>query len=280
MRKNKIISGLYILLLISLMSSCTEEIDLKLNEGNTRLVVEGCITTDTIQQKVMLTKSTSYFYGESAPVISGAKVKISTGNQLYEFSEVPPQSGIYYSDLPFSGKQNETYDLVITNVDLNADGNLQSYFASEKMKNYLVIDSIYAQEVNFHGKQGYMIFGFAQEPPTKDDYYMWRYYVNGQLITDTMNKITFASDQLINGNYLKDFQMGFIEEANTGDTLLVETNSITEDYFNYIISFFLETEWSSGSFGGPPANINTNINNGAVGYFNTEARTKISLVLP
>jgi len=74
--------------------------------------------------------------------------------------------------------------------------------------------------------------------------------------------------------------MGFIEEGNSGDTLTVETNSITENYYNYIISFFLETKWSSASFGGPPANIETNINNGAVGYFNTEARTRISYILP
>lgn len=279
MKRNRFIFLSLTFSLIGLLS-CTEEIDLKLNEGNTRLVVEGILSTDTMQQKVVLTKTTSYFYGESAPAISGAKVQVATEGHLYDYSENPPQSGAYYSNQPFSGKQGETYDLVITDVDLNDDGNKQSYFATEKMKNVLIIDSIYAKVVTNHGKTGYMIFGYAQEPPTEKDYYMWRYYINGDLITDTMDKITFASDRLINGNYLNDFQMGYIDEGKAGDTLTVETNSITEDYFNYIISFFIETQWSSGGFGGPPANIETNIDNGAVGYFNTEARSKISLVLP
>ena len=113
-----------------------------------------------------------------------------------------------------------------------------------------------------------------------DDYYLWRYFINGKLITDTLEKTTFASDEIVNGNYLYNFEMGFITDGATGDTLTVETNSITKDYYNFIISFFYETKWSSAPFAGPPANIKTNIDNGAVGYFNTEARTRISIILP
>ena len=48
-------------------TACTEKIDIDLNEGeNNRLVVEGYISTDTMQHSVRLTRSTSYFYNQLA----------------------------------------------------------------------------------------------------------------------------------------------------------------------------------------------------------------------
>ncbi len=243
-------------------------------------MVEGSISTDTVKQLIKLTKTTSFFYDQKPPPISGASVKVAQGGQVYSFSEDANQSGNYYSNIAFAGKQGQKYDLVIDDVDLNQDGEKQSYYGSEIMKNILVIDSIYAVKATIFDETGYKIFGFAQEPSTVGDYYLWRYFINGKLITDTLEKITFASDEIVNGNYLYNFEMGFITDGATGDTLTVETNSITKDYYNFIISFFFETKWSSAPFAGPPANIKTNIDNGAVGYFNTEARTRISMILP
>lgn len=280
MKLNKI----YILLIISIsaiFSSCTEEIDLELNESFARLVVEGNISTDTMLQQINLSKSTSYFYNQKPPIISGGIVKVTDGLNTYNFSELPDQPGTYQSDQVFAGVQGATYDLSIENVDLGDNSGIKTYKAQEKMKSILVIDSIYAIPANFFGIQGYRVFGFAQEPATEGDFYIWRYYVNSKLITDTLDKTTFGSDQLVNGNYLSNLELGFFREGKPGDTLTVETNSVTEDYFNYIITFFIETSWSGGGgFGGPPANIRTNINNGAVGYYNTEARSKISIILP
>ncbi|OIP00931.1 MAG: hypothetical protein AUJ98_05980 [Bacteroidetes bacterium CG2_30_33_31] len=280
MKTKNTITLLFLIISLSILSSCTEKINLKLNESNTRLVVEGNISTDSIEQMVTLTQSTSYFYNQSAPTIKSASVTVSDGANSYSYSEQPIGSGKYFTDKKFAGKQGANYHLTISGVDINNDGTNEIYHATEKMKNYLIIDSIYALKVSMFGRKGYRIFGFAQEPATPGDFYMWRYYINNKLITDTLGKITFSSDQLGNGNYLSNFEMGFIEEGEAGDILMVETNAITEDYFNYIISFFLETQWSGGGFSGPPANIKTNIDNGALGYFNTSARSYISAILP
>ncbi|MBN2746278.1 MAG: DUF4249 domain-containing protein [Bacteroidales bacterium] len=269
-----------ILTIAFLFTSCTEEIDLELNDSFTRLVVEGNIGTDTIHQKIRLTKSTSYFYNQEPPVIQGASVKVSDGTTNYIFIEDPNIPGYYFSENPFSGIPGKTYSLDIQNVVLEQNGAAQSYKAEEPMKQILVIDSIYAVRVNVFGMDGYIVYGFAQEPATPKDYYMWRYYVNNRLITDTINKVTFGSDELVNGNYLSNLELGFFTEGKPGDTLTVETNTITEEYYEFIVTFIIETQFSGGGFTGPPANIITNISNGAVGYFNTEARSKISTVLP
>lgn len=279
MKRNIIYSILFISYL-TLFSSCTEKINLELNDSFTRLVLEGNITTDSVKQQIKLTKSTSYFYNQQPPALVGADVKVTDGNMIYSYSETPANSGIYISDNAFAGKSGNNYQLLINNVDLGDNTGIKNYKAEENMKNVLTIDSLYAIEANIFGIKGYRVFGFVQEPPTAGDFYLWRYYVNGKLITDTLNETTFASDQLVNGNYLTNFEMGFITDGNSGDTLTVETNSITENYFNFIITFFIETQWSGGGFGGPPANIQTNINNGAVGYFSTQARSRIQTILP
>ena len=63
---------------VVLGTACTEKMDIDLNEGeNNRLVVEGYISTDTMQHSVRLTRSTSYFYNQPAAPEEGATVTIS-----------------------------------------------------------------------------------------------------------------------------------------------------------------------------------------------------------
>jgi hypothetical protein len=279
MNITKKISLISLAFMALLLSSCQEEIDLELNDSFTRLVVEGNITTDSAQQKIMLSTSSSYFSNEKAPIVSGAQIQVFDGNQSYPYVEDPNNPGTYYSQQILKGNPGTRYELKIDNVDLG-EGENASYTATETMKVPMIVDSIYAIPTEFFGIQGYRVFGFAQEPPTVGDFYMWRYYVNGKLVTDTLSKLTFGSDELLNGNYVQNLELGFFDEGLPGDTLTVETNTITEGYYNFIISFIIETIFSGGGFSGPPANIKTNLDNGAVGYFNTEARSSISIVLP
>ncbi len=62
--------------------------------------------------------------------------------------------------------------------------------------------------------------------------------------------------------------MGFAEdELKPGDKFTLVLSNISEDYFNYIIELQTEISLSVPIFSGPPANVSTNFNNGAVGYF-------------
>jgi hypothetical protein len=281
MKKTNYYIPLLFIALSFFMIACQEEIDLELNNSFTRLVVEGNISSDSTRQQVKLTTTSSYFSNGTAPMVSGARIQVLDGSSVFTFTEDPSQAGVYISDQAFSGKSGVTYELKIEEVNVGEQIKNQSYTASETMRFPMYADSMKAIKAEFFGITGYRIFGFAQEPASFGDFYLWRYYINGKLITDTINEMTFANDELVNGNYINNLEIGFITEGTTGDTLTVETISITENYFNFIISFLLETEWSGGGgFSGPPANIETNISNGAVGYFNTEARTRVSTILP
>jgi len=76
-----------------LVISCTERIDVELDESYTRLVVDGAITTDTMAHVVVLSKTSSYYYNMPAPLVTGASVSITDGNQTFKLKEDSP--GIY-----------------------------------------------------------------------------------------------------------------------------------------------------------------------------------------
>lgn len=279
----KYISNISLLLFVLITAvSCTEEIPLDLDDSYNRLVVEAYLSTDTTAHEVVLSKSTSYFDPSTIEYVSNADVYIENSDKSVKIllTESSSQIGHYYTPDNSYGVVNETYTLHINDVDIDDNGDFEEYTAMSQIKEVIYLDSISAVYRTVMGEQGFTLYGSAQEPATVGDYYMWRYYVNNVLSTDTLRESIFQDDAIFNGNYLADFEMAFIQDAVSGDTLRVESQSITKEYYEFVISFMLETEWSAGAFGGPPANIKTNISNGAIGYFKTSATSYIEIILP
>ncbi len=55
------IVGAGFLFVMLALASCTEKIDIALDNSYIRLVVEGCVTTDTMRHTVRLTTTSSYY---------------------------------------------------------------------------------------------------------------------------------------------------------------------------------------------------------------------------
>lgn len=283
--KNLLYHPVVLLLCVVVFSSCEEKIELELDENYTRIVVEGEITTEQKAHLVKLTTSSSYFYNEKAPPVTAAQVSISDdqGN-VFEMAEIPDESGMYYTDLLVAGVVGNTYTLIIDGVDVDQDGKDEGYEATEKLLPQLPLDSLtfeYTETVIRGGEEikGYAVNIWGQENPTPGDYYQWRYFKNGVLETDTISEYAIVDDQLVNGNYIVEFTV-FIAQAQPGDTILVESRSMTKEYYEFIVSFMLETVWGGGGFGGPPANIKTNVSNGGLGWFNASFVSRVQGVVP
>ena len=90
------------------IASCTERIDIELDETYTRLVVYGAITTDTAVQYIELSKTTDYYYAEVPPPVTGAQVEISDdqGNTFELTEELP---GKYATSPDFAAVAGVTY---------------------------------------------------------------------------------------------------------------------------------------------------------------------------
>jgi len=273
---------LIILLLSVRLISCTERIDIELDDGSVRLVVEGSVTTDTMSHKIILSKTTSYYYNQKAPSVTGAMVSISTGKEIIQLHEAAP--GIYETDSTFFGVEGETYTL---DIKLAIPvGGFSRYSATSMMNNEVIIDSL---NLLFHpdwSKEGFWeVKCFFQDPQTAD-YYRFLISRNGKMLSDTLDEWFITDDRFFSGGYVEGTTVAVLDQGSAdeklvnGDTVMVELNSIGRDYAGFLGEAQAELMGSNPLFSGPPANVNGNISNGAIGFFEayTASRVRVKVV--
>jgi len=280
MRK-KIIYNL--ILTFVFFSACTESYDVELDSSYNRLVVQGSISNELKQHQVILSKSADYFANKPATKVTDAIVTLSDGENIFILTEV--EQGVYETD-SIAGEIGKTYTLSI-----DTEGN--SYKASSYLNYCPPIDSINFGYYDFSDydivDSSVFVLLNALEPETPDNYYLWKIYRNGVLETDTISELYFSDDLFINGYYMYNAEVGVIPAVNVGDTITLEMQSITEDYFDYLSQVLTVTEWNLGPFGGQPANPNGNIyetiddgenNNNPVGFFLAYSNYQITDTIP
>ncbi len=262
--------SLLFVLMLSLWN-CTERIEVELDSTYARLVVEASVNTDTAVQSVRLSTTSNYFYNQPAPSVSGAVVEISDGQNAYGFTESETRPGFYYSSPDFYGVPGLTYTLEIRNVDIDGDGTTETYTAHSKMNPVNPIDSIRLEYLNSLFS-GYQVRVYAWDSPQKD-FYSFKVYRNGILLTDTLTELIVQDDELFNGNYTYGIPAQFLsddkpdEHVYSGDTVTFEINGITEEYYHYVLEAQSQIFPQTPLFSGPAANIRSNISNGALGFF-------------
>ncbi|MEZ4887579.1 MAG: DUF4249 domain-containing protein [Chitinophagales bacterium] len=254
----------FILLAYMLTTSCTEDIQLDLNNQDfQRLVVEGWFTNQAEAQTIELTLTSDYFANQEAPRAIGAKVSITDGTQTFDLTETT--AGIYQTAPTVKGEIGKTYTLQI-------DYNGEYYEAISTMKRIVEIDSLqYEMDEDLAEDEPeetdiYYLLMYVQEPQGKGDFYMWKTFVNGVDKTDTLKNAAFERDDFVDGNYINGIEMDNVYFA-MGDTVTLQMRAIPEETLDFFEAVMLETVWRGGPFDGPPANIPSNISNGAIGHF-------------
>jgi len=271
-----------ILLLSIAVLSCTERIDVKLDESYTRLVVEGSITTDTLKHKVLLSTTSDYYFNKPPVMVKGAGVTISDGTTTEVLLEESP--GIYSTDSLFAGVAGRTYTL---NVDLETPiGGFKDYKASSTLLPVARLDSI---SLAFHLSWGpggiWEVKSYLLDPPTQD-YYRILISRNSTLLTDTLYEWYVTDDIFFNGNYTNGAGIGYLVQdyhdntVSPGDTITAEVNGIGKDYASFIWDAQSEIWGSNPLFSGPSANIKGNINNGAIGFFAAYSVSRARAIVP
>ncbi|TVQ07548.1 MAG: DUF4249 domain-containing protein [Bacteroidetes bacterium] len=261
-----------VVVLALLLVSCEEKIDLRVGETSERfLVVDGKITSDTTEHVVNLSLSGGFYLEDETPRVSGAKVVIydNAGNEFLLRETIP---GKYVTEGDVAGEIGVTYTLAI-----DYDG--RTYKASSTMKRVPEIDSLSYRWDNQKGS--YRILLFGQEPEGRGDNYMWHLYKNNKHVTHTVDKVQIANDEFFDGNYIKGFEVDWWAhdfDFQKGDTVTVAMHSITGEAFDFFMGVF--TESTNGQMGSrPPANIPSNVSQGALGLFHASAVTRKSVVI-
>lgn len=266
------LSRIFLLFLFAaFVSSCTERIDIDLDESYTRLVVEGEITTDTMAHTIRLSKTTSYYFSESAPGVSDAIVSINDGES--EITLTQTEAGVYQTPADYAGIPGRTYSL---NIKLATPINgYDTYSAQSYMYPEIKLDSIQAYYHEDWGESGfYELKCYVLDPPTTD-FYMFKILKNEVLLSDTLSNVLITDDRFYNGNYTNGIGVGFLNQANSreivkpGDQLTVQSSRITREYFEFVTQLQIQSGYQSPLFSGPPSNVTGNISNGGIGFFAT-----------
>ncbi|RLD45691.1 MAG: hypothetical protein DRI89_00420 [Bacteroidetes bacterium] len=254
------------ILSLGILNSCTERIDIELEQEYTRLAVEGYITPGgSTFQYIHLTTTAGYFSNEAPPLVSGATVTVEDGTNIFLFDEDKNYPGYYLAPFNFEGAIEKTYQL---KIDLAEEIAGEKHFeASETMPSLSAdIDSTRAVYIPERGRWAIEFYGY--DPPGPN-FYMFNGLRNGTLLTDTVWKMTVTDDKLFDGNYVYGAYVMVLDssELKPSDQFTLVTSSITEEYYIFIIELQTEISMNIPLFSGPPANVSTNLNKGAVGYF-------------
>jgi len=255
---------IYIILLIFIVSGCTENIDLSLNSIDTRmLVVEGQITSDKMSQWIKLSYTSDY-YDTLEYNITNASVMVSDGTDTCVFSEDLKVAGLYKSKSDYCGIPGKTYKLTISGIDADQDGQTETYTAESKMPDIPIVDSIRLSLEHKFYIDVLQISIYALDSPEKDDAYMYKVYKNNYLLTDSLSEWRADEDELFNGERLEDEPVIYLDQdldeykVKDGDLFRLGTSHIPHDYYLFLEDAQEEYQ-GSNPFSGNPANISTNI---------------------
>jgi hypothetical protein len=259
-------------ILTIMLVSCEELTELPIDENESKtLVVDGMITNDTMPQVVNLSLTGSFYMDDKAPRATGADVIISDnqGNEFPLYETIP---GKYVTKTSIAGTIGNTYTLTI-----NYEG--ETYFAQSTMPRMAEIDSLSYRWDSF--MESYRVLLFGQEPKGKGDSYMWQLNRNGELLTTDISQMMIIRDDFVDGNYIKGLEVDFWEmeyNIQTGDTITVTQYSISKhaiDFFTGVLA-----EYNSGQAAmRPPANVASNISNGAIGLFHAASISRKTIVI-
>lgn len=278
----KKINSLIVYLIVAItiiisIPSCTEKIDIKIDNTDVRCVIYGEFTTDTTSHLIKISRSANYFSNKPAEPISGATLTITDGTNIFPLTESVSTPGSYFTSSNVYGIPGKTYTLNVSNVDLLGDGIFQTYTASSKLSPVSEMDSV--QALYNSRWRGWEIKAWALDPASTEDYYLFKVSVNNVLDTDSLTNYVVAEDKFFNGSQTNGITVYFIENKDKllpNDLVSVDICGITEDYFKFISEAQTVVGPQVPMFSGPPANVRTNLSNNAIGFFAAYSKSSTS----
>ena len=277
--------GFILIAALILATACTEKIDIELDSTYARLVVEGAVTSDSLNHYVLLSITSDYFSNRPSPRIQDAVVELSFGDETLQLIENETIPGRYEAPYAFRGEIGITYDLDISQLDVNQDGQDEIYHATSTMLGGSELEKIEIKYYPTPVASGYMVFMYLYHQPEIRDWFGFKLKKNSDLLTDTLYKYSVLSDEIFDSGYFPGLPVGFLsdddprEAVHPGDTITFELNCIEESYYNFVSEAQLEIAGNFPLFSGPPSNIVSNIDNGAVGIFAAYSIQRFSVIM-
>jgi hypothetical protein len=254
-------------MLILVLSSCEQEVDIKLNDADARVVIEGWITDDPGPYQFKVSKTGAYLGDSKDVLVAGATLIVKDDLGLVDtLRAVSPG---WYETTRIQGQQLHTYYL-----EASVEG--QVYKAS----NYLprinpLLGSGYEYNDTLIFGAGYYVGLLAQEPAGTGDYYQFRFMRNDTAF-NSVSDIFVTDDNLVDGQ-VSPFLYPY--PCRLGDTVVIEVRSLSLASYDFYVTLVQQGSGTGGPFASVPDNLQTNFDNGALGWFGAAASRRDTLVI-
>jgi hypothetical protein len=236
-------------LVFAALFGCQKVIDVDLNSKDPQLIIEGNVTNIAQPYEVKITQTANFSDANTFPNVTDATVAIADNLGNVE-TLIQTKPGVY-TTTTLIGVPGRTYKLT-------AIVNNKTYTASSTMPMFIKMDSLMLFKNPFNNE---LTVNSVAAPVFKDtdglgNYYRFVEFKNGK---KTLGNYLF-NDNLSDGLLITNPLFSQNNKRVLGDTLRVEMHCVdkaTYQYFNTIP----RTE------GGAPANPESNIIGGCLGYF-------------
>jgi len=228
---------------------------------------------------IILSSSSDFFSIDPQEMIRNADLRITDGEKSFKLAETIP--GVYLTEPSVYGEIGKTYTLKIKLEDGREYSASDRIYSLPEVDSVTVRDTILYQGPDKGNVSGYAIMYFGPEKPSPGDYYFWNLYINDSIFNKYYWNSTFTDDKFVNGSYIHDFMVYFVKNSDVPkdtNVITLETLSISKNYYNFLTDSNQETVWRGSPWDAPPANISSNVENGA-GFFKASAVNRNKIVL-
>lgn len=266
----KILKTILFALNIIVFVSCEDVVDVEVQNGPTRLVVEASLDwekgTSGSQQVIILSESTPYYSGNTNTEVLGATVIVSNNTSGDEFVFTDQGNGEYLSTT-FEPVLGQSYSLRI-------EYNGEVYSATETMTPVTDITDIFQDRKDGFDEDLLEIHVIFTDPKEEGNNYLFKFHREGDLLPG----LEVGEDRFLNGNEIDWwYEIDGNEDAQTrpfkpGDVLNIEMHGISRAYYDYI-KILASQLGGTGLFESTPVAVRgncineTNPENFAYGYF-------------
>ena len=262
------ITALY---LMGLLASCTDVVDVEVQQGPTRLVIQASLDwekgTTGNEQLVKLSTSTEFFDTTNNTAVTGASVSITNDTSGAEFIFTDQNNG-EYTTTEFVPVLNQSYTLNVVH-----DG--ETYTAQETLMSVTDITDLYQdREDGFDDEELELHVEFT-DPANEENYYFFKFQREGDLLPE----FEVGDDEFVNGNEIdwwyeleEDEDTDKIDVLKPGDVVAIEMYGISEAYYDYM-DILIDQIGGVDIFSATPVAVKgncinlTNPDNYAHGYF-------------
>lgn len=263
--------SLIAILAILLLTSCTKEINLNLDDNSGKVVIEGNITNQQGPYLVRITRSVAFTSTNQYPPVSNAFVTISNGEGVTDTLNYV--SNGEYKTSKLIGVSGKTYTLKVL-----VDG--ITYTASSTMPNAVALQSLSQDSIKFGSDVNYTVLPQFTDPVSLGNRYLFIIKTAGK----SEKIFEVISDNINNGVPNQRSIMLVFNNTNTnikiekGDTISIEMQCVSNSIYDYYSAL---VQLSGGGPGGgvTPSNPPSNISSGALGYFSAHSTDTKTMVI-